>query len=74
MQSGDSGVVTARDYLVSSYLVSGRPTHDARLVAGTQVHGIPTILTFNPCDFTGFAGIEVVDPATVPSGAGRVGR
>src|ERR1022692_2065964 len=37
--------------LVIQYRVSGKPAHDARLVAAMQVHGLTAILTF---DKTGF--------------------
>ncbi|HEY1949201.1 MAG TPA: PIN domain-containing protein [Bryobacteraceae bacterium] len=53
--------------LVFEYQVSGKSTYDARLVAAMQVHGITSILTFNPGDFRRYADIEVVDPATVVS-------
>src|SRR5262245_54162011 len=33
--------------LVTQYSVSGRPAHDARIVAAMHVHGISHILTFN---------------------------
>lgn len=51
--------------LVFTYQVSGKPTYDARLVAAMQVHGITSILTFNPADFRRYAGIEVVAPAEI---------
>ena len=51
--------------LVFEYQISGKPTYDARLVAAMQVHSIGSILTFNIDDFKRYAGIEVVDPATV---------
>ena len=51
--------------LVAKHRVSGKATHDARLVAAMQVHGLTSILTFNTSDFTRFPGIEVVHPADV---------
>lgn len=51
--------------LVFEHQVSGKPTYDARLVAAMQVHGIGSILTFNPSDFRRYSGIEVIDPAEV---------
>ena len=33
--------------LVTQYRVSGKPAHDARLVAAMNVHGLTTILTFD---------------------------
>jgi predicted nucleic acid-binding protein len=44
-------IFPAWDALVGRYQVSGKPTHDARLVAVMQVHGLTSILTFNPSDF-----------------------
>ncbi len=49
--------------------VSGKPTHDARLLAVAIVYGIDTLLTYNISDFTRFAAlaptVRIVDPATV---------
>ena len=49
--------------LVIQYRVSGKPAHDARLVAAMQVHGLTAILTFDKTGFSRYAGIEVVHPA-----------
>jgi predicted nucleic acid-binding protein len=49
--------------LVIQYRVSGKPAHDARLVAAMQVHGLTTILTFDKTGFSRYAGIEVLHPA-----------
>jgi predicted nucleic acid-binding protein len=51
--------------LVAAYRVSGKNTHDARLVAAMTVHGVSNILTFNTKDFTRYAEIVVVDPKTL---------
>ena len=51
--------------LVMQHSVSGRPAHDARIVAAMQVHGISHILTFNKSDFIRFPLITVVTPAEV---------
>jgi predicted nucleic acid-binding protein len=48
--------------LVTTYRVSGKNSHDARLVAAMMVHGTRSILTFNVQDFTRYAGITVLDP------------
>lgn len=54
------------EYLVEQYQVSGKPTHDARLVAAMQAHGVSHLLTFNTGDFKRYAGIiAVVAPADV---------
>jgi predicted nucleic acid-binding protein len=49
--------------LVIQYRVSGKPAHDARLVAAMRVHGLTTILTFDRSGFSRYAGIEVLHPA-----------
>lgn len=49
--------------LVVRYQVSGKPAHDARLVAPMQVHGLTSILAFDRAGFALYAGIEVVHPA-----------
>jgi predicted nucleic acid-binding protein len=51
--------------LVTTYRVSGKNSHDARLVAAMMVHGIGSVLTFNVQDFTRYASITVLDPSLV---------
>lgn len=51
--------------LVSDYHVSGKNTHDARLVAAMVVHGIESILTFNVEDFLRYREIRVLDATRV---------
>ena len=53
--------------LVNKFGVSGKPAHDARIVAAMLTHGIMHILTFNGGDFRRYAalGIVVVDPESV---------
>ena len=51
--------------LVIQYGVSGKPAHDARLVASMHVHGLTAILTFDRTGFSRYARIEVVHPADV---------
>lgn len=46
--------------LVSTYKVSGKTTHDARLVAAMQTHGIGNLLTFNTADFKRYSDIITV--------------
>jgi predicted nucleic acid-binding protein len=53
--------------LVSIHEVSGKKTHDARLVAAMNVNGVSQILTFNGSDFTRFSGITVIEPKSFPS-------
>lgn len=54
--------------LVAAYRVSGKKTHDVRLVAAMAAHGIRNILTFNAQDFAPYAGITVLDPHTLSQG------
>jgi predicted nucleic acid-binding protein len=51
--------------LVVVHQVSGKPAHDARLVAAMAVHGVTHILTFNTQDFARYPGIAALDPAAV---------
>ena len=54
--------------LVAMYAVSGRSTHDARLVAAMKVHGLSTVLTFDDSGFARYPGIRVLHPAAVAAG------
>ncbi|MBI1791452.1 MAG: PIN domain-containing protein [Acidobacteria bacterium] len=49
--------------LVVALGVSGKKTHDARIVAAMAVHGVTHILTFNADDFARYPGINVLHPA-----------
>ena len=51
--------------LVTTQRVLGKNTHDARIVATMNVHGISRILTFNIQDFTRYPGISAVHPETL---------
>ena len=48
--------------LVAAYGVSGKPSHDARFVAATIVHGVSHILTFNASDFARYTEVSTLDP------------
>jgi predicted nucleic acid-binding protein len=50
--------------LVTTYRVSGKNTHDARLVAAMKLNGISKILTFNVQDFIRYEDIEPIHPQT----------
>jgi predicted nucleic acid-binding protein len=63
-------VYPAWEALVRQYGVMGKPSHDARLVAAMQVHGIKDILTFDRTGFTRYAGIKVFNPSDVVSSTG----
>ena len=49
--------------LVVARGVSGKKTHDARLVAAMTAHGVTHILTFNADDFARYPSIKVLNPA-----------
>lgn len=51
--------------LVELHTVSGRPSHDARLVAAMLVHDVTHILTFNTDDFKRYTEITVVNPQSI---------
>ncbi|CAN5302354.1 hypothetical protein BH20ACI2_BH20ACI2_23220 [soil metagenome] len=52
--------------LVTTYRVSGKTTHDARIVAAMQTHKIENLLTFNVSDFKRYSKIiNVVAPEDV---------
>lgn len=48
--------------LVTRYGVSGKTTHDARLVATMLANGVGRILTFNGAHFARFAEVRVEEP------------
>ena len=51
--------------LVRTHAVSGKPSHDARLVALMQAHTITHILTLNGADFARYPGITAIPPASL---------
>jgi predicted nucleic acid-binding protein len=51
--------------LCSRYAVSGRPSHDTRLIALMLAHGVTHFLTLNPTDFTRFTAITCLTPDQV---------
>jgi predicted nucleic acid-binding protein len=61
-------VFPAWEALVLRHRVSGKPAHDARLVAAMQVHELNAILTFNTADFSRYPYLHVVHPADVAEG------
>lgn len=58
-------IFQAWERLVTQHHVSGKPAHDARLVAAMHVHGLTAILTFDKSGFSRYPGIEVLHPADV---------
>ena len=61
----EAPVFDAWERLVAMYGVSGKNTHDARLVASMKAHGIARILTFNVQDFARYREIEAIHPDAV---------
>lgn len=51
--------------LVTVHGVSGRDSHDTRIVAAMNVHQVSHLLTFNKDDFTRYPGITVLFPSEV---------
>jgi predicted nucleic acid-binding protein len=51
--------------LVATHSISGKPSHDARYVAGMNIYGVTHILTFNTIDFARFPGIVALDPTAI---------
>jgi len=58
--------------LIVAHGVSGKKTHDARLVAAMTVHHITQLLTFNSDDFSRYDGITVLHPASLAVSPGDV--
>lgn len=54
--------------LVVQHEVLGKKSHDARLVAAMQCHGVENLLTFNGDDFKRFADISVINAADFAAG------
>jgi predicted nucleic acid-binding protein len=51
--------------LVVQHSVSGKNTHDARIVAAMNIHGVTQILTFNDGDFKRYSGVTSLTPPSV---------
>jgi predicted nucleic acid-binding protein len=61
----ERGILEPWEKLVVDFSVSGKPSHDARLVAAMKRHGLTHILTFDPDDFQKYPGIQVMTPHEV---------
>src|SRR4051794_1079182 len=48
--------------LVSKYAISGKPAHDARVVAFMVDHQLRRILSFNDADFKRFSEVDCINP------------
>ncbi|KAB8317925.1 PIN domain-containing protein [Tolypothrix campylonemoides VB511288] len=51
--------------LIAKYKVTGKPSHDARLVAAMIAHNLTHLLTFNTSDFRRFSEITALDPHNI---------
>ncbi|MEQ1829176.1 MAG: type II toxin-antitoxin system VapC family toxin [Pirellula sp.] len=65
----ERGIFRNWSSLVRAYSISGKPAHDARLVAAMQRHNILGVLTFNLADFARFPFIHALSPDDVRNGA-----
>ena len=63
--SETAGLYAEWERLVVQHQVIGRTTHDARLVAAMNVHGLENHLTFNTQHFARFPGINAIHPQEV---------
>jgi predicted nucleic acid-binding protein len=64
-----AAIYPAWEALVLDHAVSGKSSHDARLVAAMLVHGLTAILTFDTTGFSRFPDIEVIHRAEVTAKA-----
>lgn len=64
----ERGVFTHWRDLVVRHAVHGKLTHDARLVAAMQRHGLTNLLTFNKPDFARFTSISNFSPSEILAG------
>lgn len=60
-----SAIYPEWERLVTQHAVRGRDSHDARIVAAMNAHGITHLLTFNKDDFKRFPDITVFLPSEV---------
>lgn len=60
-----SAIYPIWEALVTQHQVSGKPAHDARLVAAMKAYGLTAILTFDKSGVSRYPGIEVIHPAEV---------
>ncbi len=66
LKAEDETIFENWEQLVKTYRVSGKTTHDARIVAAMQTHKIENLLTFNVSDFKRYSGaINVFAPQDV---------
>ena len=61
----EQGILDRWERLVAAHRVQGKPTHDARLAAAMERHGLSHLLTFNVGDFVRFGSVQILDPDKV---------
>ena len=64
----ERGVLEPWQKLVRDHSITGKQSHDARLVAAMERHGLTHLLTFNLGDFRRFTGIALLDPTVLGAG------
>lgn len=64
----ERGVLDPWQNLALATRANGKQSHDVRLVAAMQRHGLTHLLTFNVADFKRFSMIELLDPQHLASG------
>lgn len=57
LKAEDETIFENWEKLVKTYRVSGKTTHDARIVAAMQTHQIKNLLTFNVSDFKRYSNL-----------------
>ena len=60
-----AGFIDRWQQVVTEYEAKGKSSHDARLVAAMQAHGIDHVLTFNTQDFQRYRGLTTISPRAV---------
>ena len=61
----ERGIYPNWEKIVMQARVSGKPSHDARLVAAMRRHKLDHILTFNGKDFKRYSEITVIEPRSI---------
>lgn len=61
----ERGILEPWQALAANYQVQGKQTHDARLVAAMQRHGLSHLLTFNTADFQRYTSLGLLAPHAI---------
>lgn len=66
LKAEDQTIFQNWEQVVKAYRVSGKTTHDARIIAQMQTHNITNLLTFNIADFQRYAQmVSVFAPSDI---------